>query len=898
MAKQYEVMFTSNPIVENNISFAEAKLLVDWSKEVLVRKDRVTWFLRLARAAMLLNSKNDDVISFVEKQKRKSTSINDLVSNASIEFDPEQFINSLKTKLKHYLDIGIHSINVYEFKHQPASSLINELRELEEIWQKKQTRLVEPYGKPVMTCGKYTWYNLLKSGCQIEGAASGHCGNGNGAAGQVVYSLRSVDEESGKHIPHVTLILNGTTDVYSSGYTTEIKGYANNKPGAQYHDAIVSLFISDIVQGVRGGGYKAKNNFMLSDLPVEKQKEIYAIKPKLFTVDKALELDGYEVTDRSLESFQNMPGYRFIDIDGVSYCAPEKSNELVSFAMATNSLMFTHFANSLNIFERHYEHVTQQEYDNMFNGLFEHLNKKYLGGNGLLKVDKGSFYTYENSIEFLKNGACELESGNTVFASLTLPSARTLDMLAGILNKPEITSEIDAYFTQYFNMLCVKDLMSVSTDSTLIEAAMNRELKMSDYVVEQDDLIRSIASNDGSLVEGDLIYLAKDKCVVESFLDNDLKQAGGVAAMLYDMGLSSHTEDSQSYLQEFVAWFKGQMINSPIQIHIDVDDQKLEFTFAVSLSELVKLTIEKSIKFKCAYASSYPELLVEEVSKIILAECLTNTFPSVPVSLLSKMRFSDSLLYSNNQITHLVQSKLAKLLADTGLSFNDNNFIEVFSGDLKEFADTFDMDNLKSYCDVFENGYFDYHFEPDIPYDADKLVREAICENENLKGLLFNQFNIDAQKLDESELFEKLESEFEDSFTAPLSRASSSASGSGAYDELCEAKDKALNSVAEHFGGILSSVYEESFTMHIPVNAFLQQILIRAENEGYYYFGENGDDHLLDFMIDFTEDLDLPRACDLIEPQYGFSGFNDGFFKEVLADDLLCTLSSNLPCAA
>ena len=59
---------------------------------------------------------------------------------------------------------------------------------------------------------------------------------------------------------HLTFICSG------SGYFGEMKGRANGKPAAVYHDRITSLLSQPDFRGIEGGGYLPENNFSITDL--------------------------------------------------------------------------------------------------------------------------------------------------------------------------------------------------------------------------------------------------------------------------------------------------------------------------------------------------------------------------------------------------------------------------------------------------------------------------------------------------------------------------------------------------------------------------------------------------------------------------------------------------------
>jgi hypothetical protein len=147
-------------------------------------------------------------------------------------------------------------------------------------WHEKiatQKRKVADPGRrvdlPGMPAGYY-WVSLDRASCDKEAEAMGHCGNAGFKEGDIVWSMRDP-----KGVPHLTFIVNNKM-------LGESKGFANNKPESKYHPHIIAFLLgqdqgSDIVQYIRGGGYKPEANFHISDLEKGMKEQLLAKKPQL-----------------------------------------------------------------------------------------------------------------------------------------------------------------------------------------------------------------------------------------------------------------------------------------------------------------------------------------------------------------------------------------------------------------------------------------------------------------------------------------------------------------------------------------------------------------------------------------------------------------------------------------
>jgi len=299
---KYTEMFQS-PHLKNIGEASRSSIFaeVDWARRVLKKEDKVTWYCRFLKYFSYKNAinKNQDLTA------KELLFVKNFEKNKVLEGDVSSIFGwELKTDLEHFFSYNLTKINEMEFKNDSWNSIREKLISIEKEWlDKNSKRSVKEYGKKVLAIDKnLAWFDLEKSGCQIEAASMGHCGNGYGKKWQRVYSLRSKDEYQEKHwIPHVTLIMNDER----KGNTGEIKGYANEPPSEKYHDAIIEFLKSDLVTSMDGGGYKPENNFMLSCLSEEKQRSLYEKKSSLFSSYETWKLESKNITDDIMQKLEN-----------------------------------------------------------------------------------------------------------------------------------------------------------------------------------------------------------------------------------------------------------------------------------------------------------------------------------------------------------------------------------------------------------------------------------------------------------------------------------------------------------------------------------------------------------------------------------------------------------------
>ena len=120
---------------------------------------------------------------------------------------------------------------------------------------------------------QWSWYDLGKSSCDLEGKAMGHCGTGRD--GNRLFSLRKKVMRGNKefHEPYLTFETN------PDGVIVQAKGRGNEKPDKKYHGAIVPFLNSEGITGIVPSQYKPESDFQFSDLSDEDKQKVNQQKP-------------------------------------------------------------------------------------------------------------------------------------------------------------------------------------------------------------------------------------------------------------------------------------------------------------------------------------------------------------------------------------------------------------------------------------------------------------------------------------------------------------------------------------------------------------------------------------------------------------------------------------------
>ena len=308
------------------------RVLIDWAKKNLKKKDKIMWFLRCARIGCLaefikehgvgsyydsnLNDYDDgDAETWGQPRraqpgigvKQAHEALQDLLTKYEKQFgipaprggDPsDSFENQCLAlwggrnwgMLNHFIQMEeqVPAIKNYKWNAQAPLDLIYTLQGYEKEWRKEAQAGLDQ-GKDqtlVQFPNGWRWVWLDRGACKAEGEAMGHCGNGSDPRdGTTILSLRE-PIKNGRQKPHLTFIL--------SQYNTlgEMKGRYNQRPSPDLHPYIVELLLtkaddgSYFIQGIDGGGYLPANNFAVSDLLADNKEtglldKLYDARPEI-----------------------------------------------------------------------------------------------------------------------------------------------------------------------------------------------------------------------------------------------------------------------------------------------------------------------------------------------------------------------------------------------------------------------------------------------------------------------------------------------------------------------------------------------------------------------------------------------------------------------------------------
>lgn len=255
---------------------------IEWARRVLKKEDRIVWYLRWYRLAVV-----EELTKHYPAHKDLNNLYKKYLNELGVQRSPiaKAQLSQIKSKLTHYMGIPSAKIQDHVFRKETPEELLDILNNFETEW----TEQIGDDGKVVEEEPNHTlvlkfpdgsaWWNLDKSACDKEAEAMGHCGNRYGNSTDTILSFRKpVDTPEGtKWVPHLTFILD------EDNWLGEMKGRANKKPAEKYHPYIIALLKQDLIKGIKGGGYDPENNFELTDLPEKQQEELLTLKPTLGT---------------------------------------------------------------------------------------------------------------------------------------------------------------------------------------------------------------------------------------------------------------------------------------------------------------------------------------------------------------------------------------------------------------------------------------------------------------------------------------------------------------------------------------------------------------------------------------------------------------------------------------
>jgi len=253
-----------------------------FAKNMLKRQDRAVWYLTTIKS-MLDKTPMEDEIEMVETKSK---------------------IQEIKTKLEHYLQQNIPTIQNYIFdKNKTTDQLYQELDDLERAHKSKQDteKGVEPQKgdyKLIEYPNGFNWWFIDRPYCPEEGRSGKHCGN---VAGKSATSERILSFRDPANRVYLTFILD------REGSLGEMKAKGNKKPTANFHRAIVDLLLNDKIKNIKSGGYAPSENFSIFDLTPELQDVVFSKKPQL--VLGQLNYNPLEIVAAS-DTIRNSPDVR------------------------------------------------------------------------------------------------------------------------------------------------------------------------------------------------------------------------------------------------------------------------------------------------------------------------------------------------------------------------------------------------------------------------------------------------------------------------------------------------------------------------------------------------------------------------------------------------------------
>ena len=259
----------------------QIRMRLGFAKSILKKSDRIIWYLRYFKIFLILKQldqevyKNKEVFAELEQDARRTAAKANIQITSNYDYSPQR----LESVLGHFLSLPIQKIQNYRFLNQSYEEVLNQFTDWEEEWQQKTKGMVQPQeGDKIVEKfpDGYAWWLLSRGSCDLEAKAMGHCGNvPSEKYGDRILSFRkNVYEDYWE--PHLTFILD------KNGRLGESKGRGNNKPTEKYHPYIAKLLMKpNIIQGIKGGGYKPENNFKLTDLNDDLREKVIEANPAL-----------------------------------------------------------------------------------------------------------------------------------------------------------------------------------------------------------------------------------------------------------------------------------------------------------------------------------------------------------------------------------------------------------------------------------------------------------------------------------------------------------------------------------------------------------------------------------------------------------------------------------------
>ncbi len=301
---------------------------IQWAKEHLKKQDRIIWYLRWYRLALVKNlMETEGLYDEVKPGVQASKQADDAAGTApalqphqqapEAQQQPKKWLSpseqlkklyeqykqelqakgaemsmvdldsfpEMKRSLDHYYSLPVPDIQNRVLGVESWRQVQNVFSIAEQEWKEQATKMIRPHKEDKIFkqfSDGWAWWWLPRASCSEESKAMGHCGN-SPRAGEKNVSILSLREPKkyGKETlwyPHLTFILNGPGE---TGVLGEMKGRNNDKPVAKYHPYIVELLKDNRIKGVVGGGYLPEHNFAMTDLTGAQRKQVSQANPNI-----------------------------------------------------------------------------------------------------------------------------------------------------------------------------------------------------------------------------------------------------------------------------------------------------------------------------------------------------------------------------------------------------------------------------------------------------------------------------------------------------------------------------------------------------------------------------------------------------------------------------------------
>ena len=224
---------------------------LDWAMKNLRKEDRVLWVLGIVRRYHLVTWVPKGACEKLPpKNQRKREKVLHSFDLHRIVEDYERLCESFIPNWHHFMALTeLHdseALRSMPFNRKQSGKQIPLAVEevLINLRDREQALATRNSGRHctdgvdfIALADGWKWVRVAEGCSGQEARAMGHCGNGAGRPGDILYSLREPVKKKGKVLwrPHLTFICKRTN------YFGEMKGRANSKPSAIYHDRITEL---------------------------------------------------------------------------------------------------------------------------------------------------------------------------------------------------------------------------------------------------------------------------------------------------------------------------------------------------------------------------------------------------------------------------------------------------------------------------------------------------------------------------------------------------------------------------------------------------------------------------------------------------------------------------------